>query len=132
MSLSCWLGLHLYATNGAPCQTWVFLQPGRKVVTYLQEPPSKLRDSRDSVAAPTAKPDLGFSSLLGECHSVESTQGCQKCDRSWGWHRYTRWTGRLSHQTSDLSHPHNLLLKACDLCFARYQVQGDVGSELPS
>ena len=35
----CW-GLHLYATNGAPSQTWGCLQPGRKVVTYLQEPPS--------------------------------------------------------------------------------------------
>ena len=43
----------------------------------------------------------------------------------WGWHRYNRCTGRLSHQTSDLSHPHNLLLKGCDLCFARYQVQGE-------
>ena len=40
MSLSCWLGLHLYTTNGAPSQTWGCLQPGRKVVTYLQEPPS--------------------------------------------------------------------------------------------
>ena len=34
-----------------------------------------------------------------------------------GWQRYTRWTGRLSHQTSDLSHPHNLLPKGCDPCF---------------
>ena len=40
MSLSCCLGLHLYATNGAPSQMWGCLQPGRKVVTYLQEPPS--------------------------------------------------------------------------------------------
>ena len=39
-SLSCCLGLHLYATNGAPSQMWGCLQPGRKVVTYLQEPPS--------------------------------------------------------------------------------------------
>ena len=42
-----------------------------------------------------------------------------------GWHRYTRWTGRLSHQTSNLSCPHNLLLKGCDLCFVPYQVQGE-------
>ena len=49
-----------------------------------------------------------------------------------GVHRYTRWTGRLSHQTSNLSHPCNLLLKGCDLCFAQYWVQGDVGSDLPS
>ena len=39
-SLSHCLGLHLYATNGAPSQTWGCLQPRRKVVTYLQEPPS--------------------------------------------------------------------------------------------
>ena len=42
-----------------------------------------------------------------------------------GWHRYTRWTGRLSHQTSNLSCPHNLLPKGCDLCFTWYQVQGE-------
>ena len=42
------------------------------------------------------------------------------------WHRYTRWTGRLSHQTSNLSHPPNLLLMGCDLCFTQYQVQGVV------
>ena len=42
-----------------------------------------------------------------------------------GWHGYTRWTGRLSHKTSNLSHPHNLLLKGCDPCFAWYQVQGE-------
>ena len=27
----------------------------------------KLRDGRDSATAPTGKPDLGFSSLLGGC-----------------------------------------------------------------
>ena len=48
-----------------------------------------------------------------------------------GVHRYTRWTVRLSHQTSDLSRPHNLLPEGCDLCFAQYQVQGDVDSDLP-
>ena len=41
------------------------------------------------------------------------------------WHRYTRWTGRLSQQTSNLSHPHNSLPKGCDPCFTRYQVQGE-------
>ena len=40
VSLSHCLGLHLYATNGAPSQMWGCLLPGRKVVTYLQEPPS--------------------------------------------------------------------------------------------
>ena len=39
-SLSGCLGFHLYTINGAPFQMWWCLQPGRKVVTYLQEPPS--------------------------------------------------------------------------------------------
>ena len=80
-SLSHCLGLHLYATNGAPSQgtppTWEkvsHLPPG---TTKL----GKLRDGHDLATAPTAKPDPGFSSLLGECWSVEPTQGCQKCDR---------------------------------------------------
>ena len=42
-----------------------------------------------------------------------------------GWHRYTRWTGRLSHQTSTLSYPCNSLLKGCDPCITQYQVQGE-------
>ena len=54
------------------------------------------------------------------------------CDSTVGVHRYTRWTGRLSQQTSDLSCPCNLLPEGCDPCFAQYQVQGDVGSDLPS
>ena len=40
MSFSHCLGLCLYATKRTPSQTWGCLQPGRKVVTYLQEPPS--------------------------------------------------------------------------------------------
>ena len=36
MSLSHCLELHLYASNGAPYQTWGHLLPLRKVVTYLQ------------------------------------------------------------------------------------------------
>ena len=38
----------------------------------------------------------------------ELPQGHQKCDRV---HRYARWIGRLSHQSNNLSHPHNLLWK---------------------
>ena len=64
------------------------------------------------------------------CWSVEPTLGHLKYDKV--VHRYTRWIGRLSHQASNLSCPCNLLLKGCDLCFTRYQVQGDVGSDLPS
>ena len=29
-SLACWLGLHLYATNGDPLQTWGCLLPGKR------------------------------------------------------------------------------------------------------
>ena len=54
-----------------------------------------------------------------------------KCDSSVGVHRYTRWTGRLSYQTRDLSHPHNPVPEGCDLGFAQYQVQVDVGMDLP-
>ena len=90
VSLSHCLGLHLYATNGAPSQTWGCLQPGRKVVTYLQKPTKlgNLRDVCDSITAPTAEPDLGFFSSVLRAESVEPTQGHQKCDRS--VHRYTR------------------------------------------
>ena len=49
------------------------------------------------------------------------------CDRV--MHRYTRWTCRLSHQTSNLSHPCNPLPKGCVLCFTWYRVQGDAGSD---
>ena len=49
----------------------------------------------------------------------------------WGWHRYTRWTGRLSHQASNLSHPHNLLLEGCDPCLLHTRFKGEVGSDLP-
>ena len=60
---------------------------GGKVVTYLQEPPTLANQGTvvDSATAPTAKPDLAFSSLFGECLSVEHTQGCQKCDSSRGF-----------------------------------------------
>ena len=117
-SLSHCLGLHLYATNGASSQMWGHLQTGRKVVTYLQEPRKlgNLRDGHDSITAPTAKPDLGFSSMLRECWSVGMPEMWQVM------HRYTRQIGRLSHQASDLSHPHNLLPKGCDPCFIWYRV----------
>ena len=93
----------------------------------------KLRDSCNSTTAPTAKPDLEILLTVRRVLKCRSpTQGCQKCDSSVGVHRYTRWTGRLSHQTSDLSCPRNLLPEGCDPCFAQYQVQGDVGSDLPS
>ena len=39
---------------------------------------------------------------------VEPTQGHQKCDRV---HRYSRWIGGLSHQSSNLSCLHNPLQK---------------------
>ena len=54
---------------GLPLRCGGCLQPGRKG-SHL--PPGttklgKLRDGHDSATASTAKPDLGFSSLLGEC-----------------------------------------------------------------
>ena len=50
---------------------------------------------------------------------------------SWGSTATLDGTGRLSHQTSNLSCPCNLLPEGCDPCFAQYQLQGDVGSDLP-
>ena len=122
------------------CHQWGFLSDVRMPPTWEKGshlPPGttklgKLRDSHNSATAPTAKSDPGSSSLLGGCWSVKPTQGCQKCDSSVGVHKYTRWTGRLTDQTSNLSHPSNPLPEGCDLCFAWYQVQGDVGSGLPS
>ena len=131
LSLSCCLGYMVI------CHQWgslsdVGMPPTWEKGSHL--PPGttklgKLRDGHDSATAPTAKPDPGFSSMLGGYCSVEPTQGCQKCDG--GVHRYTRWTDWLSQQTSNLSCPHNLLPKGCDLCFTRYWVQGDAGSDLP-
>ena len=92
----------------------------------------KLRDGHDSTAVPTAKPDPGSSSLLGGAEEWSPPRDAKNVTvPHGGWHRYTRWTGRLSHQTSDLSHPCNLLPEGCDPCFAWYQVQGGVGSDLP-
>ena len=73
MFLSCCLGLCLYTTNRALSHMWGCLQPWRKVVTYLPGTTKlgKLRESHNSTTAPTAKPDPGFSSLLGGCRSVE-------------------------------------------------------------
>ena len=87
------------------CHQWGYLSDVRIPPTWEKGshlPPGttklgNLRDSHDSITASTAKPDLGFSSsMLGECWSVEPTQRHQKYDMV--MHRYTRWTGRLSHQ----------------------------------
>ena len=118
------LGLHLYTTNGAPSQMWGCPQPGRKVVTYHQAWQIK-----------------GWSWLCCSSHCYTrsgillTVRRVLKCGahpgmpEMWqvhgGWHRYTRRTGRLSHQTSNLSCPCNLPPKGCDLCFAWYQVQGE-------
>ena len=104
-SLSHCLGLCLYATNRAPSD--VGMPPTWKKGSHLPSGTTKLgnlRDGHNSITAPTAEPDLWDSSAL----FWEPTQGCQKCDRV---QRYARWIGRLSHQSSDLSHPHNPLQK---------------------
>ena len=72
------------------CHQWgsftdVGMPPTRKKGNHLPPRTTKLcnlRNGRDSVTAPTVKPDLGFSSRYEGCCSVEPTQGCQKCDRS--------------------------------------------------
>ena len=48
-----------------------------------------------------------------------------------GWQRYTRWTGRLSHQTSNLSCPHNLPLDVVIRASLNTRFKGEVGSDLP-
>ena len=93
-SLSHCLGPHLYATNRAPSQMGG-LSPG---TTKL----GNLRDSHDPSQLPL--PNQIFGILLW----VKPTQACQKCDRV---HRYARWIGRPSHQSSNLSCPRNLLQK---------------------
>ena len=119
MSLSHCLELPLYATNRTPSD--VGMPPTWEKGSHL--PPGttklvKLRDSHNSIAVPTAKPAPGSSSLLGGVLKCGAHPGMPKCDSSMGVHRYTRWTGRLSHQTSDLSCSCNLLPEGCDLCFA--------------
>ena len=71
----------------------------------------KLRDSRNSTTAHTAKPDLGSSSLLGGCCSVEPTQGCQKCDRSVGF------TGTLDGLVD--SHSRLAIYPTLTICYQR-------------
>ena len=71
--------------------------------------------------------DQIWDSPLGKEHAEvwSPPRDARNVTDPWGWHRYTTWTGRLSHQTSNLSCPHNLLPKGCDPCFAQYQVQGE-------
>ena len=105
MSLSHCLRLHLYATNGALSQTLGCLPTWEKG-SHLPPGTTKLGNLRDS-HNPSQLPLLNqIFGILLLC--VQPTQGCQKCDRV---HRYTRWIGGLSHQSSNLSHLHNLLQK---------------------
>ena len=126
MSLSHCFGLHLYATNGAPSETWGCLQPRRKVVTYVQEPPSLANQG-----TVTTMPQFPLLNQIWDPpHCWEGTEACSQPRDArnvtvpWGWHRYTRWNARLSHQTSNLSCPCNLLPEGCDPCFTQYQFQG--------
>ena len=62
---------------GVPLQMWGRLQPGRKA-THLPPRTTKLcnlRNSCDSITAPTVKPDLGFSSWYEGCCSVRAHPG---------------------------------------------------------
>ena len=77
-----------------------------KVVTYLLKPPD-FENLRDGCNLPQLLlPNKIFSRIL-TLH-FEPTQGDQKCDR---WHRDARWTGGLSHQSSNLPCLCNLLWK---------------------
>ena len=84
-SLPCSLGIHLYATNGGSFMN-VGTPPTREKGSHLPQRTTKLcnlRNGRDSVTAPSVKPDLGFSSRHEGCCSVEftnlvPTQGHQK------------------------------------------------------
>ena len=68
-----------------------------KVVTYLLKPLDfgNLRDGHNPSQLLLPNP---IFRILPLC--IESTQGCQKCDRS---HRDARWIGGLSQQSSNLS-----------------------------
>ena len=107
MSLSHCLGLHLYATNGGSLLD-VGMPPTREKGSHLPPRTTKLgnlRDSHDPSQLPLLNQILGFFCSV---FCWEPTQGCQKCDRM---HRDARWIGGLSHQSSNLSHLHNLLWK---------------------
>ena len=75
---------NLYTTNGGSF-TNMGIPPTREKGSHLPPRTTKccnLRNGHDSITAPSAKPDPGFSSWYEGCCYVEPTQGCQKCDRS--------------------------------------------------
>ena len=105
MSLSHCLGLHLYATSGAPSQMWGCLPLGRKVVTETTKL-GNLRNSCDPSQLPLVNQTSGFFSSVSMRDHLgmpEMWQGLV--------HRYARWICWLSHQSSDLSHLCNSLQK---------------------
>ena len=90
------MGLPLRCGDASNLEKGSHLPPGN---TKL----GNLRDSHDLPQLPLLNQIFRILLLC-----VEPTQGCQKCDRV---HRYTRWIGGLSHQSSNLSHLYNLLWK---------------------
>ena len=68
---------------------------------------------------------LHLCGRLGEVYLLESclplSRGCQKCDQV---HRDARWIGRLSHQSSDLSHLCNPLQKVVIHAFSDTGFEG--------
>ena len=99
-SLTCSLGIHLYATNRGSF-TNVGMPPTREKGSHLPPRTTKhcnLRNSHNSITAPSAKPDPGFSSWYKGCCCVEPTQGCQKCDRStFSGVAQVHWINRYTH-----------------------------------
>ena len=88
------MGIRLYTTNSVPLQMWGCLQLGRKVATYLQEPPS-------SAIEGTVTTLLQLTLLTQICNSLLSKKGAEVLGPPMdarnvtgphlvGWHRYTR------------------------------------------
>ena len=78
-----WESIYMQPT-GVPL-TNMGIPPTREKDSHLPPRTTKLcnlRNGRNSITAPSVKPDPGFSSQYEECCYVEPTQGCQKCDRS--------------------------------------------------
>ena len=117
-SLTCWLRLCLYTTNGVPLQMWGHLLPRkRQSLTSLNHLIWQFKGWSWSITAPTAKPDFQDSSTLYWAHPGtpemwQVTQG------------HARWIGGLSHQSSNLSCLCNLLQKIVICAYSDTRFEG--------
>ena len=105
------------------CHQWSFLSdmgmpPTWKKGSHLPPQTTRLGNLRDG-HDPSQLPLLNqIFRILLLC--VKPTQGCHKCDRL---HRYVRWIGGVSHQSTNLSHLCNPLQKVviCALPNTRFE-----------